>query len=265
MRHSWLWIAGLLLPLLMLGCKNRKAVTDGPELRAGSKEELIAHHRASHLRFKTLTLKGKAKFDDFDKGQSIGFTYRIDIAKDSLILVNVSKFGIPAMNMLITRDSVRMRIPINQTASECAASELKKMGGIEMDMASLQDFLLGESELNDPIELTSGKARPAVLRGLRSGYEVSWIVNSKNDRLDKVNLRDSNLGRETTLTYSDFEKVDGQAVASTVLLEVTQPQKSRILLQHSSIAIDKESVDFRFRIPASYKMVPCDQITTQQK
>lgn len=265
MRRNWLWMAGLLLPLLLLGCKNRKAATDGTELRAGSKEEVIAGHRESHLKFKTLTLKGKAQFDDLEAGRSIGFAYRIDIAKDSLILVNASKFGIPAMTMLLSRDSVRMRVPINQTASECAASELRKIGGIDMDMASLQDFLLGESDLDEPIELTSGKARPAVLRGSQSGFQVSWILNSRNDRLDKVNLKDSNLGRETTLTYSDFEKEDGQAVASTVLLEVTQPQKSRILLQHSSIAIDKESVDFRFRIPGSYKMVPCDQITAQPK
>lgn len=265
MKQGRLWMAAALFSMLLLGCKNRRDSANGNELRTAGKEEVIERHRASHLRFHTLTFKGKAQIEDYERGQSIGFTYRIDVAQDSLVLVNVSKFGVPALTMLLSQDSVHIRVPLNHKASNCTTSDLQKLGGIELDLARLRDYLLGEAALEEPIELTSGKAHPAVLQGIRQGYEMSWILNSRNDRLDKVTLIDRNLGRESTLTYSDFEKVDGQAVASTVLLEVTQPQKSRILLQHSTIAIDKESVDFRFRIPGSYETVPCDQILAQPK
>jgi hypothetical protein len=250
--------------LVFMGCKGRKNTTDDSNLRGMDKEKAIAQHLASQPQFKVLTLKGKANFEDRNQDQKVGFSYRIDIAKDSLILLTVSKFGIPGMNMLLSPDSVRMRLPMNNTASVCDYSLLEKMAGMDFDLIRFQDYILGNAPLAEPIALTSGKANPIMLEGNRPPYSMSWILNSRHFRLEKVALKDPILGKESAVSYADFEKVDGRMIASSIVLEATRPQNVRIELHHTSIDFDKEKVDFRFRIPASYQMVPCDQMAARK-
>jgi hypothetical protein len=263
-KHKILIVLGLAALLVCFSsCKNRHSTSPDAELKGMDAEKAVAKHLESHLKFHVLTLKGKADFDDFNQGTSAGFSYRIDIAKDSLILVNLSKFGIPAMSLLLSQDSMRMRIPLNNTAAICDYSFLKKMIGLDLNLRSFQDLLLGDAHFENAVKLTSGKANPIVLEGSRPPYAVSWILNGHSFRLEKMRLADPILGKESVLTYSEFQKIDGQSVASILQVEVTQPQKVRILLHHSGIAFDKEKVDFRFRIPASYRLVPCDSFATR--
>jgi hypothetical protein len=260
-----LLLLGCLTFLLFLGCKQRPAVSTEGDLRGMDKEKAIAGHLDSRLRFDILSLKGKADVINYALGNSIGFAYRIDIAKDSLILINLSKFGVPAATLLLAADTVKMKVQLNQTASICDYSLLQKIAGMDFDLPKFQGFLLGETDLAEPITMTSGKGSKIELQGQRAKGTTSWILNSRNYKLEKMRVTDAILGKESILTYSDFEKVEGQSVASTLLLEVTQPQKVRIELHHTGIAFDKEKVDFRFRIPSAYEIKSCDQMVPQQK
>lgn len=261
------WLTRL-LPLTMLlmaltGCKTRKTHPSDADLRGVDKEKAIAGHHASHLDFKVLTLKGKADFEDVSRDTQVGFTYRIDIAKDSLILLSISKFGLPMASLLLAQDTVCMKLPMNKTAAICDYGLIKTMVDMDFNLHKFQGFVLGEAQLNEPLTLTSGKGRQIELQGSSPPYSVSWTLDSRHFKLEKVLLSDANLGKESVLTYSEFEKVDGKLVASSLQLEVTQPQKTRIELHHTGIAFDKEKVDFRFRIPESYTLVGCDQVLTR--
>lgn len=244
---------------IFFGCKHQRASENNSQIRGLDKEIVIAKSREANLKFSILTLKGKADFEDLDKGSKIGFVYRIDIAKDSLILISISKFGIPALNMLLTKDTVFVKMSINQTGMICDYELLKKMVGIDFDLIKLQNFLTGDAGLEEPLNLTSYKGGEIALQGRKSDLDVYWILNTHNYRLEKLRISDRNLAKESVITYSDFEKIEGQSVASNMLLEVTQPQKLRIELHHSGIAFDKEKVNFRFRIPESYNILPCEK------
>ncbi len=245
--------------LMMVGCKSR-SVTGSANARGMDLAKVIAKANENRLHFQIMTLKGKADVEDVSKGSKIGFTYRIDIAKDSLILINVSKFGIPMMNMRIGQDTVLMRMPINQTAMVCDFGLLQKVAKMDLDFAKLQALLLGEATLEQPITLVSTKGNSIELEGNRPPYSVYWILNSSHFRLEKMRIQDITLGKESVLTYSDFKKVGSQIVASSMVLEATQAQSVRIELHHSGIAFDQEKVNFRFRIPESYKIIPCDSL-----
>ena len=261
-RH---YLLGCLTFLLFLGCKQRTAVIAESDVRGMDKERAIKGHLDARIRFNNLTLKGKADVVNYAQGNSIGFVYRIDIVRDSLILINLSKFGVPAATLLLAADTVKMKVQLNQTASVCDYSLLQKIAGMDFDLPKFQGFLLGETDLAEPITMTSGKGSKIELQGERDKGATSWILNSRNFKLEKMRVSDPILGKESILTYSDFEKVEGQTVASTLLLEVTQPQKARIELHHTGIAFDKEKVDFRFRIPSAYEIKSCDQMVPQQK
>lgn len=261
----WLRLMAMIAVITCLSaCKGRKTVDGDANAKGMDKEKAILQHLNSHLHFDVLTLKGKADFEDTGKGTSMGFAYRIDIAKDSLMLVSISKFGIPAMNMLLSPDSVKMRVSLNQTASVCDYQLFNKMLGMDFNLGKFQDYILGDADLAEPITMTSGKGDPITLQSQRPPYSLSWILNSHTFRLEKMSISDPNLGKESVLTYSEFEKIDGQYVASTLNMVVTQPQELRISLHHTGIEFDKEKVDFRFRIPATYKLTPCDELVPKQ-
>jgi Domain of unknown function (DUF4292) len=254
---TWIMLLGAMLTLL--GCKPRQTVSTGSDLRGMDLEKVLAEAQEHRLKFKILTFKGKADFIDVSQGKSMGFVYRIDIAKDSLILINVSKFGIPAMNMLVSRDSVLMRMPINQTAMVCDYALLQKMAKIDLDFGRFQSILLGEAELEQPLTLITARGPHIELEASRPPYSVYWNLHASHLRLEKMRITDTILAKESLITYSGFKKVDGQMVASELVMEATQAQKVRIELHHSGIEFDKEKVNFRYRIPESYKIMPCDQ------
>ncbi len=263
MKHS-LAIAALILTIMCLGCKPKQITTSNGHTGGMDAAKAAALHDASALRFAIMSIKGKADFTDLGKGTTIGFTYRIDIAKDSLILINLSKFGVPAMNMLISQDTIKMRIPLNQTAAVCDYSLLQKVMKLDLNFEKFQAVLLGQALLDQPVALTSSKGSTVVLEGNKPPYSVYWNLNAQHFKLEKMRMLDAILGNESVLTYSDFKKVDGQLVAFTFMMEATQSQTVRIELHHSGIEFDKEKINFRFRIPESYKIMPCDSLQQQR-
>jgi hypothetical protein len=245
----------LLLLLAGSACKNRPQ--NASRYRGLSQEEFHERYNASALQFKTLTLKGKADYTNVAKKENIGFSYKISIAKDSLILANISKLGLPAATILIDRDSVRMRLPLSREAVRCDFSILRQMSGLKVDFATLQAYLVGDGGMPAQATLVSGKEVPIELQSKSAPYQVSWFLNSSNFKLEKMVAKDPILGTESSLTYGEFIKVGKQDVPSTMVLITTAPAETRIDLKHTDIQIDSEDASFSFRIPEGYTNKDC--------
>lgn len=254
----------LLLPLLLLaGCKPRQ-VADGPAAtQPRTFAELDARLEAHRLRFGVMSFKGQADLLDFNKNSRIGFSYRIDVARDSLMLVSLSKFGVPAATLLLTRDTVFIRLPLSKTAAYCDYAVVRQLVQLDLDYASAQALLLGEPQVQEPVEFLPASGRHIALKGRRGPQPVYWNLNGATYRLEKMQLEDPNLGAKSEIIYGDFKKVEGQPVAHTLVVDATETQLLRIELHHSAIAIDKEKVNFKFRVPDTYTIVPCDQVGKQ--
>jgi Domain of unknown function (DUF4292) len=258
MRSSSVTI--LAFALLVFGCRGRKTQSHDLSIKGIDKAEAVSMHHGSHLRFQVLTLKGKATLEDYENDSQVGFNYRIDIAKDSLILLSIHKFGIPAMSISLAKDTVRVKFPISQTATVCDYQLLRKMTGMDFDLARVQNYLLGDADLAEPILLTPSRGKTVEFQGSRGSYEMSWMLDSQHFRLERMRISDTLSNLESVLTYSEFEKIEGRLIASLLRLEVTQPQTARISLHHTGIEFDKENVDFRFRIPPAYTTTACEAI-----
>lgn len=254
MRQGHLLLA-LLLLLAVSACKNRQQ--DGPRYRGLSQAELHEKYQASALQFKTLTLKGKADYTNEAKNESIGFSYKVCIAKDSLIWANMTKLGLPAATILIDRDSVRMRLPLTREAVLCDFSVLRQMSGLDVDFQTLQAYLIGDGGMPATAALVSGREVPIELQSQSRSYQVSWFLNSSNFKLEKMSAKDPILGTESSLQYGEYIKVGKQDVPTTVVLVATTPAKTRIELKHTDIKIDSEEASFSFRIPEGYTPKDC--------
>lgn len=251
----------LLLPLVALmvvsSCKPKVPKQDKIRYKGMDRETLIEKFDANRLDYKFANLKGKASFDDPAKNQNMGFSYRISIAKDSLIVANISKMGFPGAMMLIDPDSVHVRIPLERSAMHCDLEFISQNLGFDADFQMIQDILLGDSKPLDDSKLIPGDSSPVEMRSRVSNMEVSWFLNGGNFKLEKMAVKDLNLARSSVLTYSDFQKVEGQSLPMQMNMEVTQSQPIRIELKHSDINFDQDKANFKFRIPDSYEVKPC--------
>lgn len=236
--------------VLVLGCKPRHRV-DEP-VRRGSEDRLEAHRNVV-TEFETLVLKGKADIHDEVKNEDISFTYKITIANDSLILANVMKLGLPAANVLINRDSVLMRLPLNKEAIRCDLGMLTEMTGMPVDLKAMQDLITGDMKV------------PQAAQPAGDGYtmddqgrQLSYFVGGGHFKLEKMVVKEPTFARELTLEYDDFVKKSGQWIPQSVQLTKTTPATTRIVLKHTDIEIDGEDANFSFRIPEGYTNRPCE-------
>ena len=254
----------LVLPLVLLtvatGCKNRKNRDNTLRVRGLSKEDILSKQHAAKVDFNFMYFKGKAEFETQREGkkQGMSFSYKAYLAKDSLLWASVSKFGIPAANVLIDRDSVKMRVSLERMAILCDFSVLSNMTGMDRDFGLVQSFFTGDPTLNpSALTLIPNETDEFILRENRPPYQVSWFLNGKHYKLDKMVAEDVNLGRKSTVTYSDFKDVSGEKVPGRALIETTQGSETRIELQHSTIEIEPNKTNFKFRIPDSYEIRDC--------
>ena len=204
--------------------------------------------------------KGKADFTTIKEGkeEGMGFSYKAYLAKDSLIWASVSKFGIPAATVLINQDSVKMKVSIQKMGMLCDFTVLSNMTGMELDFGLVQSFFTGDPTLNpSALQLVPNESEEFILQEDRPPYKVSWFLNGRNFKLDKMVAEDANLGRKSTVVYSDFQNVSGELIPSRAKIEATSVAETRIELQHSTIEIEPKKTNFRFRIPKSYKIQNC--------
>jgi hypothetical protein len=251
----------LFLPLAALlvvsSCKPKVPQPEKIKYKGMDQASLLKKFDAKRLDYKVANLKGKASFEDEATEQSMSFSYRISIRKDSLIVANISKMGFPGAMMLIDRDSMHVRIPLEKTAMHCDLGVISEKLGFDADFSMIQDILLGDSKPLKDSKLIPGDTSPVELRNRLSNMQVSWFLNGVSFKLEKMAVKDLNLARTTGLDYSDFQKVEGQLVPMQLNVEVTQSQPVRIELKHSDINFDQDKANFKFRIPDSYEVKPC--------
>lgn len=253
-------IAALLIAASFSACKNRPETRRNNKVKGVDRETALAKMEAAAVDFDIMYFKGKADFESQKDGkkESMGFSYKIYLQKDKQMWASISKFGIPAATVLIDQDSVRMRVSLNKMAMLCDFSALTKMVGMEMDFGLLQSFFTGDPSLTaEKLTVVPNDAGYLQLRENKPPYQVSWFLNGQHFKLEKMLAEDVNLGRESSVTYSEFQDFKGKKVPGKAVIEATQDGKMRIELQHSNIELEPSKSTFSFRIPSSYDIKNC--------
>ena len=262
MKSIFPLFAAVLLGLLLIGgCKNRDKGRTNNRVKGMDKETALAKMDEAAIDFKIMHFKGKADFESVKDGkkEGMGFSYKVYIAKDSLLWGSFSKFGLPAATALIDRDSVRMRVSLSKFAVVCDFDLISNLIGMEVDFGMVQSFFTGDPDLDpDKLTLVPNPEKTIQLREDRPPYQVSWFLNGQHNKLEKMLAEDVNLGRESSVVYSEFKDVSGKKVPGKATIEATQGGEVRIELQHSTIEIEPNKSTFKFRIPSSYEIKKCE-------
>ena len=137
------------------GCHHAKDdVASQPATESRSVNYLLKklqNHDVSKVKY----LNATSKIFVEGEGQSMSANANIIWIRDSVMWVNVKKFGLEAARALITRDSVFMLNRINKTWSARGLESLERQYSLPDGFGLLQQFILASAWLDPKMEMHS--------------------------------------------------------------------------------------------------------------
>ncbi|GGE98879.1 DUF4292 domain-containing protein [Hymenobacter cavernae] len=239
-----------------MGSCARKAVpttSKGPTTSAPAAD--VA--RATNVDFRYLSAKGKAQIDqEGNKLPTANITLRV--RKDSIIWLSVSVAGFEGARAYITRDSVRV---LNKLQREYYAGDfayLSQRLNVPVTFDQVQAILLGNYLLAPagatPTVTTEGNNQRVQFQ--QASLLVEQLINLGQQKVQKLNVRDSQSQNNVTVDFNDFRPVapSNQLFAYNVVLQIQQAQgpASSATITYRNVDVDKERLAFPFSVPSGY-------------
>jgi hypothetical protein len=184
--------------------------------------------------------------------------------RDSVIWLNVKKFGFNVARAQVTRDSVFIISYFQSSYGAFPLSYVEKQYGIPADFDLLQNFLLGKPIfLTDKKQLTlnTPQENAVILRGSNDRWTAEYRFDLATQQLTNMTFSEPKAQRNMTITYQKYASLrdgDGKersfAYLRTIAVESPQTGNAKIgiEIEASSVAIDVVK-NIRFEIPSGYK------------
>jgi hypothetical protein len=176
--------------------------------------------------------------------------------RDSLIWVSVNAvFGIEAMRMLITNDSVYLLDKLNKTYLIRSINYLQEVTGLPLTLSIVQDLLVGNPVFIDSnIVSYSNNSNTVSLLSIGTAFKNLVTINGNNNALLHSKLDDIDISRSRTadLSYDDYESKKNRLFSSKRRITVAEKNKLDISLNFKQYEFN-DDVNFPFSIPRNYK------------
>lgn len=242
---------GIACTLGLFACKGKKTVVEGK----GKKdwESTLERVRETRPVFNTLTLTGKGSTSIPASDVDMTFSYRINIMRDSLIWMRISKFGIEAARALITKDSVYILDRLNQTLRVANYAPAEKLTGFEVDYGILEDLLLGNFHPIPVLLDVSGEARnPLVVYGEQAETRFSYTLDPLLLRLIRMEAVSVMKNLHSEILYGDFMEEVHMKIPKKGSITVSQPEKVSLTFDHNRVYVNPDNFSVGFSVPEGY-------------
>jgi len=210
---------------------------------------------SNRVSFITFSAKIAVDYEDAE-GKKYNVTANLRMYKDSVIWVSITgALGIEGLRAYITSDSVKLMDKQNKNYIMRSVSYLQDVTELPLDLASLQDLLIG-----NPVFLDSN-----IVSYSRSADEISLMSNGEffknlltigeTDRLiksSKLDDLDQLKNRTCYLTYTDYENRNGINFPTRRDISVAEKKKLDIKLNFKQYDFN-ETLSFPFSVPKNYK------------
>ncbi len=209
---------------------------------------------ANWIHFTTFSAKVDVDYEDAE-GKKYDVNAHIRMYKDSVIWVTITAIlGIEGLRAYITKDSVKLLDKQNKIYTARSVSYLQEVTELPLDLAALQDLLLGNPVFFDPNINSYSKSETTIsLQGFGNffkhlitiGSEDKLVQSSKLDDLDELR------NRTCYLTYGDYENKKGVNFSTRRYINVAEKKKLDIKLNFKQYEFN-ETLTFPFSIPKNY-------------
>jgi hypothetical protein len=177
--------------------------------------------------------------------------------KDSVIWISVTAIlGIEGLRAIITKDSVKLLDKQNKIYTARSVAYLQEITALPLDLASLQDLLMGNPVFLDSTNIVSySKSETTIsLLSINDFFKNLLSINGADRFLQSSKLDDVDALRNRTcyLTYDEYENKKGINFSSKRFISVTENKKLEIKLDFRQYDFN-ETLSFPFSIPKNYK------------
>ncbi|MBL7920807.1 MAG: DUF4292 domain-containing protein [Bacteroidia bacterium] len=243
-----------------------------------SAKTLSKHVKENEFNFNWVT--AKANVETLIDGKEESFDIRVAIRKDSAMLITIQYLlGIQVAKILITRDSVKVRVDIKKQYFKGDFNYINEMLNADLDYDVLQAVLFGNSAEfyeDDDLKLkpvtdrenchyllsTERKRRLRKMQQAETGLKKALQIltlNPENYKIIKNEFSDPATNRTFTANYTDFAQKDSVYAPYHVDIDIVAEKKANIKIDYVRIEKNKPQ-NLGLNIPAKY-----DPIEIQKK
>lgn len=246
----------IFLLIAIVSCKTKQAVV--AEQSAGeakAAKEIIDGHYSNLKDFKTLYIKGTARYEDEKQSQSVSADIRIK--KDEAILVSIRFVGITMAKALITPARVSYYDKLNKQYFDGDYELLSRWLGTELDYAKVQNMLIGRAMDN----LKQGNYKAGLESGL---YKLSskkgditkmFLFEGSNYLLkNQVISQEGVEPRSVNVSYPAHVEHAKATLPANINIEAVQSDKINIEVNYNNVTFD-EDLSFPYEVPGGYERI----------
>lgn len=210
---------------------------------------------AGQLQYTTFNGKVDVEYKDAD-GKTINANAHLRMYRDSVIWLSLTgPLGIEGIRAYITKDSVKLLNKQDKIYTARSVSYLQDVTELPLDLASLQNLLIGNPVFFDS-SINTYRLSPGSISLLSTGdFFTNLLTIGETDKsLQSSKLEDVEAERNRTcyLTYSAYEDKKGKNFSTIRTVSVTDKKKLNINLDFRNYDFN-ETLSFPFSIPKNYK------------
>ncbi|MCB0525959.1 MAG: DUF4292 domain-containing protein [Lewinellaceae bacterium] len=266
MNNSTYYIRNLVLVMVLFstlsaketGClrKNKNSIGK-PATESRSADYLIKKLEKRDMgSVKALNAKARVFFKSEE--ESISVNANLFWVRDSLIWLNVKKFGLEAVRMLIRTDSVFVLNRLNKTWSAQDIASLERDYSIPDGFSFMQQFILAGAWLDPAMEFQSDiKDELHRLRGSNSKYSADYRVEEGSFLIQNQTIMQPRDSRFVAISFENYKKTPSAGQFPYIRhIEAFSPESGKITfeIELSDVQINGDK-KVRFDIPDSYEKV----------
>lgn len=211
---------GFITIFLFSNCKTKKVVPTITQKKTNpcsfvslpTNETIFSYFKTQHTDIQWLS--GDCDVDVDMGGRSISLNMNVRMRRDSIIWLNMTKWGINAARVLIRPDSIFVLNYIQNQVIMLPISAAKDKLGVDLNFGMLQNMFLG-------IPTWLGSAENLTISAADSGLAVKnqkdiWTLNflfNKNCELQTTTLQKADEQGKMTVSYADYAPFNAQLSA----------------------------------------------------
>jgi len=250
MKKLALLVVGL---ILVVSCKSFTSVTPTSTTVDTSLRPRMAQQQATAnaLAFETLQWRGQAVLERGGKRQKISITTRLK--QDEGIWVNGSII-VPLARVFITPEKLQAYEKINRQYAQIDYRELKKLLGVPVDYAVLENLLTAK-----PVDTRAFKraklsfVNNSYVFSLRKrGVELQFIFDA-DFRLTEQRIRNGKTSIQ--VVYDAYNKISGQWIPERLSATLLSDKDTTTLTLQAKQTRLNEQINMPFAIPEGYKAI----------
>ncbi|MFN0036261.1 MAG: DUF4292 domain-containing protein, partial [Saprospiraceae bacterium] len=258
LKLATLFLSFFLLSAKETGCR-KNAPTGEPRFATEVRStDFLQKKLRSHARPNLKTVNAQAKIYLEGNNQSIGATANIVWIRDSVLWLNVKKFGLEAARALVTRDSVFVLNRLEKTYSARGLESLQRQYSLPAGFDLVQSILLAEPWFFPDIKLESDiKDGLHRLSGSNGRFAADYRIEEGDFWLrQEIFLQP----RDARTVSASFEKHKKTELAGWFpylrTVEAFSPESGemRLSIELNDVEFNVPK-NFRFEIPSHYERV----------